>query len=94
METAKVDWWESGVGECIQGKQAEHEAEAGDGAEYALGKGAHRLLLRNVKDTADKGVIKSCTVEIESTLVKARKRICLVDGGVWTGCDVSPFHVS
>ncbi len=50
------------------------------------------MLLRDVKKTQDSGVAKSCTIEIGSTLVKGGKRVCLVDGGVWTGCNVSDLH--
>ena len=80
-----IDWRGSGVGECIEGKKGDPSGRDG----YAVGEEGQRLLLKNVKGTIDKGVTKSCTIEIESTLVKGEKRTCLVDGGVWTGCDVS-----
>jgi len=47
-------------------------------------------LLKNIKRTEERGVEKSCTIKIGSTMRDGGKRVCVVDGGVWKGCDVSP----
>ncbi|ORY29337.1 hypothetical protein BCR39DRAFT_532403 [Naematelia encephala] len=78
LETIGEDWETSGVGRCIERK-----------SKNGLGKEARKLLFENVRETNERGVEKSCTIEIQSTLVRGRKRTCLVDDGVWTGCDVS-----
>ena len=91
VKAAKVDWWESGIGECIQGKKPKNPHKVIRNGE--LGEEARRRLLSSVKETANRGIEKSCTIEIESTLVKKRKRVCLVDDGVWIGCDVSYSHI-
>ena len=77
-KASSVDWEESGVGRCI-----EHEQKHG------LGKEARGLLRDNVRDTAERNVSMSCTIVIASTMVRGGERRCVVDGGVWTGCDVS-----
>ncbi|KAK4685793.1 hypothetical protein P7C73_g4352, partial [Tremellales sp. Uapishka_1] len=74
-EIAGVNWDESGVGRCIEGKKGK------------LGKEAKRALWLNAKRTRETGVERSCTIEIQSTIVREKKRVCVVDGGVWTGCD-------
>lgn len=53
----------------------------------ALGPRALRLLHDSVADTTARGVKKSCTIEITSTLKHGGTRVCVVDGGVWKGCD-------
>ena len=110
VETAGGQWWETGLGRCIQGREAERqfriarrerireiqppvwamETEADEDEweakpEY-LGKQARRRLRRSVQLTKKRGVTKSCTIHIESTL-KTSPRTCIVDGGVWKGCD-------
>lgn len=90
-QASKVDWEGSGVGRCVEGKTKRvgdgHE-EGGESVEV-LGKEARRLLKKSVKRTAKRGVSTSCTVVVKSTLVKGGERRCVVDGGVWKGCDVS-----
>lgn len=77
-EASGVDWNGSGVGRCIERKE-----------KYGLGKEARKLLRNNVKRTEQSGVERSCTVVIASTVVKGGERRCVVDDGVWKGCDVS-----
>ncbi len=72
----KVDW-SAGVGECIEG-----------GKKGKLGEEAKRLFKKNVERTIEANVTTSCTVRIAST-TKGGYRQCVVDGGVWRGCDVS-----
>ena len=83
VEAAKVDWWESGVGQCILG----HKARKDDGKQAEkdgkIGKEALGLLKENVRLTEKKGVTTSCTIEI------GNRSHCVVDGGTWLGCDVS-----
>lgn len=58
--------------------------------EESLSKEARRLLWKSVKGTARRGVERSCTIWIDSVIPRHEgKRVCQVDGGVWTGCDVS-----
>ncbi|WVQ97627.1 hypothetical protein IAU59_004741 [Kwoniella sp. CBS 9459] len=52
-----------------------------------LGKEARQLLRDNIRATNEKGVTTSCTIDIASTIVKGGQRRCVVDGGVWRGCD-------
>ena len=85
-ETVGADWWDSGVGECVQGKNT---TSAADELE-PLGKEAKRLFKRNVRRTVEAGIHTSCTIEIGSTLIDEGKRYCVVDGGVWRGCNVRP----
>ncbi|KAK8866115.1 hypothetical protein IAR55_001266 [Kwoniella newhampshirensis] len=95
IETIGEQWWESGVGECIEGKLQHNDTASssfnGDGdreeESVGLGKEGRRLLRKNIRHTEGSGVTKSCTIEIESTLVSAGKRTCEVDAGVWRGCD-------
>lgn len=54
-----------------------------------LGKEARKLLWKSVVRTEKMEIQKSCTIVIESTIKHERKRVCQVDRGVWTGCDVS-----
>ncbi|KLT38614.1 hypothetical protein CC85DRAFT_289362 [Cutaneotrichosporon oleaginosum] len=111
--TAGIDWWRSGVGSCIEGKDAEkagrlaeREAwltgteielpslpdldELDEWAEAAdldhLDEEGQKRLRDSVKHTIKEGVTKSCTIRIASTL-KHAPRECVVDGGVWKGCD-------
>ena len=79
-KTVGVDWEQSGVGRCIEGKHPK---------EGKLGKQAKRLLVDNVKATIEQNVTTSCTIQIDSTLEPDGKRTCSVDDGVWKGCDVS-----
>jgi hypothetical protein len=68
-----VDWEESGVGKCIEGKEGKREGLAKEGYE---------LLKDNVEVTQATNITTSCTIRING-------RGCKVDDGVWTGCDVS-----
>lgn len=79
-KTVGIDWEASGVGKCIEGKQGKREGLAKEGYE---------LLWNSVDRTLRENVTKSCTIRIDSTIVKGGKRTCQVDDGVWTGCDVS-----
>jgi hypothetical protein len=102
-EASGVDWWESGVGQCIEGRRRPHLAAGGkngrvnedetpedrDDTHLPLGKEGHQRFLRNVRKTQRTGITTSCTIEIASSLAQGGKRICVVDGGVWKGCDVS-----
>lgn len=99
-ETNKVDWWGSGLGQCIEGKhngtstgtdmgEARTRAEKGKGWKKLIAKEGHRRLLSSVKSTQEAGVTTSCTIEITSSVVQGGKRVCVVDAGVWKGCDVS-----
>ncbi|WWD17678.1 hypothetical protein CI109_102119 [Kwoniella shandongensis] len=89
IETIGADWWESGVGECAQGKLKHNDTSspASHDVERQLGKEGRKLLRKNIKRTVKRKVERSCTIEIQSTLVNAGKRTCAVDGGVWSGCD-------
>jgi len=75
-----VKWEDSGVAKCIEGKE---------GKRQGLAKEGYELLRENVEQTLEANVSKSCTIHIDSTIAKGGVRICQVDGGVWTGCDVS-----
>lgn len=90
VEATKLDWWGSGVGQCIQGKKA--KKDDGQKAKKAnhLGKEARGLLLENVARTEQTSVTKSCTIVIDSTAGRgSTNRTCVIDGGAWIGCDVS-----
>lgn len=52
-----------------------------------LSKEARQRLRDSVRRTKDAGVEKSCTIRIASTLKRGGLRECVVDGGVWKGCD-------
>lgn len=52
-----------------------------------LSKEARQRLRESVQRTAADGVQKSCTIRIDSTVKKGGRRECVVDGGVWRGCD-------
>ena len=80
-----MDWWKSGVGQCIQGKKAEKDDAKKAAKTGKLGKEGKRLLEESVKIVQERKVEKSCTIDIG----EVGKRRCVVDGGVWTGCDVS-----
>jgi hypothetical protein len=84
-ETSKVDWWRSGVGQCIQGKKAEEDD--GKEAEKAgkLGAEGRKLLQKSIRVARERNATKSCTIDIG----EPGKRRCVVEDGVWTGCDVS-----
>ncbi|WVQ82718.1 hypothetical protein IAT38_004850 [Cryptococcus sp. DSM 104549] len=86
-ETVGADWWESGVGECVEGKKKHGEEEEEVKGEYRVGKEGKKLLQENVKETEKTGITTSCTIQIDSTLVGSGQRTCVVDGGVWRGCD-------
>ena len=94
VEAAKEDWWDSGVGQCVQG----HKAKKDDGkkaeVQGKVWKEARRLLHENTEETLRRGVEQSCTIEIGSTMGKGGNRTCVVDSGAWKGCDVSPIHLS
>jgi hypothetical protein len=79
-KTVGIEWESSGVGKCIEGKTGKREGLAREGYE---------LLWDSVDRTFKENVTKSCTIRIDSKIVKGGKRVCQVDGGVWTGCDVS-----
>jgi hypothetical protein len=80
IKTVGLDWQSSGVGKCIEGK--------GDKSE-GLAKEGYGLLVDSVDGTLADNVTTSCTIKIDSKIVKGGKRVCQVDGGVWSGCDVS-----
>jgi hypothetical protein len=52
-----------------------------------LGREARRLLHHSIKRTHKADVTKSCTIDIVSTIKHDLRRRCIVDGGVWKGCD-------
>lgn len=66
-------------------KDKETQAEGKEG--YYVGKDGRKFLLENIGETEKTGVTTSCTIEIGSTLVSEGKRTCVVDGGIWKGCD-------
>lgn len=82
LEATKTDWWESGVGRCVEGKRSKKH-KAGH-----VGKEARKILLENVAETAKTNITRSCTVQIASSEPDS-PHTCVVDGGVWKGCDVS-----
>lgn len=53
---------------------------------------SQQLLKENVKHTAKNNVQTSCTIDIHSTLVDGGLRRCVVDGGIWRGCNVSIYE--
>jgi hypothetical protein len=70
--------WEGPVEECIEGKKG------------SLGREAEELLWESSKKTREMEVLRSCTIHIDTTVQAGKKhRTCMVDGGVWSGCDVS-----
>ncbi|KIR59148.1 hypothetical protein I314_05132 [Cryptococcus bacillisporus CA1873] len=85
-ETVGVDWWGSGVGKCVEGKRGKGKGKK-DKKDYRVGKEGRKLLVENIRETEETGITTSCTIEIDSTLVSEGKRTCVVDGGVWKGCD-------
>ena len=82
---SKVDWWGSGVGECILGKGARRDDGKRATKKGTVGEEGKRLLVESIGRTEAAGVTKSCTIDIGET----GKRRCIVDGGKWSGCDVS-----
>lgn len=60
------------------------DADAAD-LEY-LGHQAQKRLRESIKRTNAAGISKSCTIRIAST-IKHEYRECVVDDGVWKGCD-------
>ncbi|KAL1413392.1 hypothetical protein Q8F55_001154 [Vanrija albida] len=62
------------------------EAWAYEPENEGLGRRARRLLRDSVNQTVSDGIKKSCTIRITSTL-STRYRDCVVDGGVWKGCN-------
>jgi hypothetical protein len=99
-ETNSVDWWGSGLGKCIEGNhngtgteidmaEARTRTEKGRGWKKLIAKEGHRRLLSSVNTTQEAGITTSCTIEIASSVVQGGKRVCVVDAGVWKGCDVS-----
>lgn len=52
-----------------------------------LSKEARQRLRESVQKTKNDGVAKSCTIRIDSTIRRGGVRQCVVDGGVWKGCD-------
>lgn len=52
-----------------------------------LSKEARQRLRESVQKTKKDGVEKSCTIRIDSTVKRGGLRECIVDGGVWRGCD-------
>ncbi|WVQ77001.1 hypothetical protein IAR50_006680 [Cryptococcus sp. DSM 104548] len=81
-----VGGWEE-VEACIVGPKGEQDTNQEDGERLYLTKEATHLLRSNVRKTEESGVKTSCTIDIASTLVSGGKRRCVVDGGVWKGCD-------
>ncbi|WRT64355.1 uncharacterized protein IL334_001287 [Kwoniella shivajii] len=107
VRAERLDWYESGIGHCIEGKTKEEnrrwdememdfsfsrgpvvDDDDDDESTPKLGKRAKRLLLENIKQVYDKGIKTSCTIDIDSTIISHQgRRRCIVDGGVWKGCD-------
>lgn len=79
-KTVGVDWEGSGVAKCVEGKEGKHEGLAKEGYE---------LVHRNTEWARSKNVSTSCTIRIDSSISKEGRRSCVVDNGVWKGCDVS-----
>ena len=89
-EASKVDWWGSGVGQCVQGKKAkEDDGKKAEEEEEKIGKEGGRLLRDNAAETQRRGIERACRIEIGSTLVQGGQRVCVVDNHTWAGCDVS-----
>ncbi|ORX37382.1 hypothetical protein BD324DRAFT_625933 [Kockovaella imperatae] len=86
-EASKVDWWQSGVGQCIQGKKAKKDDGKKATKKGILGKEAKELLQSNAEITWSRNITRACTIEIGSTLRTGGKRTCVVDDHIWTGCD-------
>jgi hypothetical protein len=80
VKAVGIDWEKSGVGKCIEGKAEKHEG---------LGKEGYELLVKSVEETGRANISTSCTVRIDSKIAKEGTRGCVVDGGVWKGCNVS-----
>ncbi|WVW82529.1 hypothetical protein I302_104540 [Kwoniella bestiolae CBS 10118] len=87
-KTVGVDWDQSGVGKCIE-RIKHNSTTTGDVEEELkrLGKEAKKLLRKNIKETYDRNVTTSCTIDISSTIRSGGRRRCVVDSGVWRGCD-------
>ncbi|WVR06078.1 hypothetical protein IAU60_003106 [Kwoniella sp. DSM 27419] len=89
VKAVGIDWDDSGIGRCIEGKArlipSGPETEGQE--EETLGKEARKLLLANIRETQRRNVTTSCTIDIASTIVSGGTRRCVVDGGVWKGCD-------
>lgn len=84
-----VDWDKSGIKKCVEGG---HRGERRRGG---IGKEGKRLLRGSAAKSSDDGVGKSCTIRIGSGAADEagkRRRDCVVDGGVWTGCEVGQRH--
>lgn len=52
-----------------------------------LGAEGKRRLHDSVARVHRAGVTKSCTIDITSTITHDKRRRCVVDSGVWKGCD-------
>ncbi|KAI9638194.1 uncharacterized protein MKK02DRAFT_22219 [Dioszegia hungarica] len=50
------------------------------------GSEAEALLQNNLAQTIADGVTMSCTISIDSTIMRGARR-CTVDGGMWSGCN-------
>ncbi|WWC86469.1 uncharacterized protein L201_001346 [Kwoniella dendrophila CBS 6074] len=88
-----VDWEKSGLAKCIEGKSHSTTITNNDDKEDKekikhLGKEAKKLLKKNINQTYEKEIKTSCTIDIDSTISgKQGRRRCIVDGGIWKGCD-------
>ncbi|WVF70275.1 hypothetical protein IAT40_005064 [Kwoniella sp. CBS 6097] len=108
VDTVGVDWVNSGVGACIEGKtktkshteglpfveetfdgetNTDEHQQSHEEKEPKLGEEAQQLLKESIRSTNEKGISTSCTIDIASTIVKGGQRRCVVDSGVWRGCD-------
>ncbi|WWC66195.1 uncharacterized protein I206_100096 [Kwoniella pini CBS 10737] len=93
VNTVGIDWIKSGIGKCIQSENFNQTSKSiinlktKDEEVKKLGKEAKILLKENVQKVYEKGIKTSCTIDIDSTIEKYGKRRCIVDGGVWKGCD-------
>ncbi|WWC99897.1 hypothetical protein V866_006806 [Kwoniella sp. B9012] len=88
IKTVGVDWDQSGVGKCIDRKIKSKEDEDDVEVELKkLGKQARKLLIENVQETYDRNISTSCTIDIASTVRSEGNRRCVVDNGIWRGCD-------
>lgn len=75
------------TGEGYEPRPKDWDTEDEDAPLEHLGKEARLRLADSVRHTKNVGVTKSCTIEIASTLKHDKTRRCVVDGGVWKGCD-------
>lgn len=67
-----------------------------------MGRQGVKLLVKSVERSRQEGAERSCTIRIGGGADEGkggnggnggRGRECVVDGGVWKGCDVSYSHI-